>query len=618
MRKSLVVMAVLVLLQGGFPGHAQTDTTTPPRLTWQDAPSTTPIRNTGDQQLQLGTTDFATIYGPFADGPFAAGDRTHFNIVSADDRREFQLFHRSQHAYFWFRADAQPDVAVLQAAGERFDHDIWPTTRAIYGENATPGIDGDTRIHLVHLDSLYPGLAGFFSPDDQCAREMCARSNQRDTLYLMLDHGPLNSDLYLATIAHEFQHMIQFNVDGNEYRWLDEGMSQLAENLNGFAIDSINQTNLETYLQQPNHPLNSWSNDFLAQSANYGAGYLMAVYLYEQFGEDFIRALARNPLDGLAAIDDTLRTGDHATGIDEVVLNWWIANAVGVHGLGDPRYSYTLFENLPAPIVTPLDMSAGIAVEHGIMQQYGVRYWQLDTPGTYTLTLDADAATALVPGIAPHTGTGAWWSYNASFSATSLTRTIDLTDVNAATLKFWLAGETGDFPGHLHVLASVDGEVWEVVRGNGAAVFNQFSNAPGAHYASTNGEWMADFVDLSAYVGEVMQVRFEYITNSGVTGPGFLIDSVSIPAIGWEDEMESPQSGWQSEGFLYTDGTVSQNWGLAVVSAGNSPQVQRLPVIAGTTTATITVPEGGALIVLGAMAPFTLTPAPYTLTLTAP
>lgn len=615
LKKAVLSIALCIFVATMFGGTSAQEGLVLPRLTWQDAPDTPPLRNGGDVQVRLGRETREKAYGPFVQSPFVVGDRTVFNILSSEDQREFQLFHRSQHAYFWFAVDAKVDQETLRLVGERFDRDIWPTTRSIYGENATPGIDGDPRIHLVHLDSLFPGLAGFFSPDDQCARTICDRSNERDVLYLILDQSPLNSEAYLATLAHEFQHMIQFTVDGNEYRWLDEGLSQLAELLNGFAVDPINQTNLETFLSRTNHPLNTWSNDYDLQSAHYGAGFLFAVYLYEQFGAEFIRQLARNPLDGLAAVDDTLQDGDYTSQVDDVALGWWVANLTA--DLDDSRYRYAFFDNLNQPLMTPLDMSAGIATEFGFVEQYGVRYWQIDTPGTYTINLNADASNYLILDTLPHTGNGAWWSYNANFSATSLTRVVDLTGVQGATFKFWLAGKTGEFPGHLHVLASRDGREWDILRGNSAAMFNRFSTAPGAHYVNTDGQWIADFISLDDYAGEVIQLRFEYVTNSGLTGPGFLIDSVSIPEIGWFDDMETPDRTWLAEGFVHTSGIVDQNWGLAIVNTMTVPQVQILEVVDGLASGQFSVPEGSqSTIVLGSQAPFTLQPANYSFSIT--
>ena len=608
---------LLLSLVSVLVANAQPNPNTPPPLLWENAPLTPLLRHAGDVQVRLGWETREKALGPFTQLPFEVGDMTTFNITSPDDVRIFELYYRSENAYFWFIPGSEIDMEALEAAANRFDNEIWVTNRTLFGENATPGIDGDRRIHLVHLQSLFPGLAGFFNPDDQCARTICPRSNERDVLYLMLDYGPLNSDMYLATIAHEFQHMIQFTTDGNEYRWLDEGMSQLAEYVQGFNSDPINQTNLTVYLDSPNHRLNGWSPAYEEQSAYYGAGYLLAVYLYERFGSEFIEALARNPYDGLAGIHNTLVQGGYAAHVDEVIRDWWVANLINDASLDDGRYGYTQFE-LPATVATqnfpPIEDSARVS---GQNQQYGATYFHVDEPGLYTLDFQGDIWTPVVPMGMPHSGDAVWWSYNASFSATTLTRIIDLTSVDAATLKFWVMGQTGNFAGHLHVLVSTNGREWRVMQGLNSELFNRYSNAPGPHYTNTDGEWMADFVDLSEYGGQMIQLRFEYVTNNSSTGPGFIIDDVGIPEIGWSDDFETIDEAWVADGFVRTTGIVPQRWSISLVSENNGiSTVEHFPLIQGAGQLPIMVPDGGATIILGAMAPVSEVPSSYILQLT--
>jgi immune inhibitor A len=41
--------------------------------------------------------------------------------------------------------------------------------------------------------------------------------------------------------------------------------------------------------------------------------------------------------------------------------------------------------------------------------------------------------------------------------------------------------------------------------------------------------WINEMVDLSQYAGQNLTLRFEYVTDSNVTGEGFLLDDLSIP-----------------------------------------------------------------------------------------
>ena len=50
--------------------------------------------------------------------------------------------------------------------------------------------------------------------------------------YMNYDAAQPGNDYYDSILAHEFQHMIQWNVDKNEDSWFNEGMSELAAFLN--------------------------------------------------------------------------------------------------------------------------------------------------------------------------------------------------------------------------------------------------------------------------------------------------------------------------------------------------------------------------------------------------
>lgn len=609
-KKRLLLLTITLLLVPTLLVQAQDD----PRryLTWDDAPLTQVLRHSGDAQVQWGWETPEVALGPFFQEPFQVGDRTTFKVTAADDNQQFELKYRSEYAYFWFEVGANINQEDLEAAAAYFDATIWTMDRYLYGDNATPGIDGDARIHIVHISEMGPGLAGFFSPDDQCSNHICLESNQRDAIYIILDYGPVNSTTYLSTVAHEFQHLIQFNVDGNEYRWMDEGFSQLAEHLNGFNSDPINRTNIENYLSAPNLQLNSWSRDYYDQGAYYGAGYLLNVYMFERFGTEFIRELARNPHDGLAGIHNVLQSTGQDITVDDLVSDWWIANYLDNPYVAEGQYYYQTFELSPQMIET-LRLSPGTQ-HRSLMHQYGVEYLEIEQSGTYALSFSGDTETPLT--LAEPQDEWAWWSYNATASVTNLTRTLDLSNVSSATLEYQVSGETGRFPGYLHILISTDSGVqWDVLEGRHMEVYDYYGDAPGAHYAGFQADWQTDRIDLSDYVGQPVQIRFEYITSNSIAGPGYMLDNISVPEIDWIDDVETLDTAWETNGFLRTQGVVEQNWLLALITNEDVPTVELYPVIGGKVKAQINVPPDGAVLVVGAMAPFTSIEARYSLSL---
>lgn len=617
MRVRLGLALVLVTLLAG-PVHAQGDKR-PGLLTWADAPVVPRYRTQADWLVDVGWKTSDQMYGPFPTREYRVGDAEQFILLGNFEPvpQMFVLAYQSEHAYFWFERSLHPDRDELEAAARFFEDRIWPLNTRIFGQVRTPGIDGDSRIHIVGQRFIAPGIFGAFRPEDQCPRALCPNSNQREIIYIALDQAPLGSDEFLMTLAHEHQHLIQFAVDGNERRWLNEGLSQLAEHFNGFDPFLVGGDHVSAFLQAPDHRLSGWSFEDYDPGRTYGAAYLFLVYLYERFGLDFIRHVAANDRDGLAAIQDVLReTGAATGGVDAVFADWILANLLDDPYVGDGRYYYQTLD-LPAQI-SPAALSAApgdTLVCSDAVNQYGADYWVLDGPGAYELSFDG-ADVADVIGAKPHSGAWMWWSYDGSNSAARLTAGFDLSGLDTVTLAFSAWWRVEDGADWFQVLVSDDGgERWEIVRGERASVGG--TKAPGAYYSGRSGTWVDERIDLSAYAGQTVLVRFEYLTDGSRTLPGVALDDLGIVELGPLDDVERPASVWQPDGFIRIPDAVPQHWALAAViqAPGQAAVVEHVPLDAQNTgRISLTVPQdGSATIVVGAMAPFTSNRASYKL-----
>src|SRR5439155_112062 len=63
----------------------------------------------------------------------------------------------TDHAKWWAANDATVDLSGLRATATSFENKILPTDHRLYGEEWSPGIDGDPRINLVF--ARLPGAA---------------------------------------------------------------------------------------------------------------------------------------------------------------------------------------------------------------------------------------------------------------------------------------------------------------------------------------------------------------------------------------------------------------------------------------------------------------------------
>src|SRR5437879_6226756 len=169
----------------------------------------------------------------------------------------------TDHAKWWAANDASVDLGALRTTASSFEGKIYPTDRRLYGEEWSPGIDGDPRINLVF--ARLPGsAAGYFSGSDEEPAWVNEFSAEREMIYINTLSARLGSPQLDSIIAHEFCHMIQFNTRRRSAVWFNEGHAQLCEQGNGFSPGTA-----QTYLRLPDTQLNDLS-DLEAAAVHYG------------------------------------------------------------------------------------------------------------------------------------------------------------------------------------------------------------------------------------------------------------------------------------------------------------------------------------------------------------
>lgn len=291
-------------------------------------------------------------------------------------------------------------AATAQSVADAFDRDnpfqsgdngIYNESRANIGSewktNPVGGRDEDERIILVFLSSNGiggSGFFGFFRPQDQSSADQVSNSNLGEILYINADR--VNADLYdgLATIAHEFSHLILHNEkrgqDGTfpdgaltENVVLDEGLAVLNEQLNGFDFSGANGGNFFLITSVDNlleSGLNRPFFQFRGALADYGAGYLLWRYMYDRFGPAIVLTMTSAPDVGLANISDK-------TGIDFDVIFLDFAQAVALNQTANLPAELS-FQNLDL-VEVYTDRSGTMFTLNGL-EQIG----DVTLPGTFT------------------------------------------------------------------------------------------------------------------------------------------------------------------------------------------------------------------------------------------
>jgi immune inhibitor A len=353
---------------------------------------------------------------------------------------------------------------------------------------------------------------------------------------------------------HELQHLVHHARNPYSDAWLTEGLSEVAsESVSGSA------TYLRSYQNAPGTQLIDWSANGNT-APHYGAAHSFLRYLLRHYGGiDRAKDLAAQGGFGVNAVQKYLRAGGFGVGFEDVFADWLVAGYLDLPGEG--RFSNPGAESRVRAVTRLSDPQAG----SGVPGQFGADFFEIDPRGKDAVFRFRGSTTVKqIPNEAAN-GKGQWWSGRGDSLDATLTRELDLRSVRSATLRFktWYEIERGF--DYAYVAASTDGGAsWTVLRGRHAAEFDPlgYAHGPGFTGISGNGDrpaWVDEEIDLSAFAGRVVLLRFEYVTDEASTTAGFAIDDVAVPELGFADDAEQ-DSGWQASGFRRVSGPLPQRY----------------------------------------------------------
>ncbi len=167
------------------------------------------------------------------------------------------LVHSGAHVNI-FASPGLENVLDFQYIGTEFDTKIYPKLGDAFGYS--DDLDGDGRVAVIVTDikdGSQPGssfVAGFFDPVDYFpdSSSYSVRSNYANILYMdgvelidlrTTDLANGKPDTFLATLSHEYQHLIRFQYEarilaqggGRDEAWINEGTSEVAADIAGYS-----------------------------------------------------------------------------------------------------------------------------------------------------------------------------------------------------------------------------------------------------------------------------------------------------------------------------------------------------------------------------------------------
>ena len=318
---------------------------------------------------------------------------------------------RGEHCYIfvedviWSGPRVTPNaVASLARAFDRStprhrERGIYSINTEIFGP--PPDADGDPRVLIVVLDIMDNALSGTILGYYDTANQ--AAPFGREILYIDSDPLDLGGNLARATLAHEFQHMLHWNADPDENRWVDEGCSEYAELACGYKDTTGTAGRLflgaPNLLKSPESAHRVPSDAGLTDASSWTAGnllpflfdqtFLLTTYFAERYGHSAVARLVAQPENGIAGFDLTLASLGEIDRFDHFWSHW--AAAVFVNDESGPGYRGLTLETVRSDTVAVPAGDLG-----GALQLWGIDYFVPRTSGFPGFSLDVGSGSDLL------------------------------------------------------------------------------------------------------------------------------------------------------------------------------------------------------------------------------
>ncbi|MEQ6378205.1 immune inhibitor A [Bacillaceae bacterium S4-13-56] len=386
----------------------------------------------------------------------------------------------------------------------------------------------DNILDENYFDPNYPSyIAGYFSStiSDLSDRNVMTI----DSLDWANRTGPdaARPFLYEGTFAHEFQHLLHRDSDSAEENFINEGLSDFAQYLVGYGHSD---SHVNFIMENLKNSLTLWEDQGGLQIlGDYGIAYLFQLYLYEQYGQEFIQKEFKNQLQGIDSINAVLEEMGGDRDFNDVYQDFMLALMLDGKYQGDGgTYNFDSINvnpNLDAAVESDLYAPAWgtdvkfITPDKKIDHLY---FKGIDFLGTsWTTVTDSEKGEVL-------------WGNEGHQADNFLIKELDLTGETNPVLSFetkYLIEEQWDF-GAVQV-STDNGETWVSLENENTRSDvvedghpNVKANLPG--FTGDSGGWTTESFDLSEYAGQEILLGFRYMTDWAYNDPGWYLSNLML------------------------------------------------------------------------------------------
>jgi hypothetical protein len=502
-----------------------------------------------------------------------------FWVLNVDENNyrsiDAELAYQTPHVYFWVEEGVNYLPSDVNNLVDVFENQIYQRNREIFGKEWSPGIDNDVHLTILYAQKL-GGAAGYFSSTDSLMPEIEKFSNMAEMFYLSADYINLSDLFAYGVLAHEFQHMIHWNIDRNEASWVNEGLSELAVELNGFTTGGFSFL----FAAEPDLQLNFWpGNDQGDSTPHYGASYLFIKYLFERFGSGFIGDLVSQRKNGMQGLDAELsliqeKNQQSTITSEQIFQDWTIANLLQNDEIANGIYGYGKGSSIPSFSPTEI-IECGSETVGRTVNQFGTDFVEISCESDYEILVQWNQDIPVLSEN-PKSGKYYYWSNAGDESGMRLSREFDLTEVSGhVELSYWAWYDIEEDYDYLYMNVSEDGKNWHMLKTPSCTSEDPTGSNLGCGYNGKSAGWIEEVVDLSDYAGKKIIVEFEYITDASVNGEGFLLDDVELNVINFLDDFEISDGKWIAEGFVRIENALPQIFSVSVIEKDRGMNIEK-------------------------------------------
>ena len=442
----------------------------------------------------------------------AIGDQQTFRIPRAGSyvpvEIQAELVSASPEVYIW--AETNLDATALADRAPILDQifsvvalrENYAQPLVMAGQSAVrqptdlvplPDVDNDPHLNILFATDLDATAESFVRAVDSLPNALApgAFGNGRELLLvnaLAFPETGYDDFLYLNLIVSAFQELLASTSNPSQAVWLHQALAQAT-----FTRLQDRQVAAElagAYLSTPDIPLFSEGSPADRLAIN-GGQQLFLSYLARRFGATFVRDLWSRPGEGIGALEAALRdehTADLVTGepVDllSVFADFVLATVVNAP-IGDGRYQFAEGVLDASQFVRTEALASQLAQIGETVQPFGSDYYQYTADSAQTVLVrfdgSADTSRLHLPDDQP-ADERIYWSGRAPAANPRLTRTVDLTGVEAAELRFDVAHDLTVGWDYGYFSVSTDGgATWTILPATTSSADNRngFAYGPG-------------------------------------------------------------------------------------------------------------------------------------------